>query len=60
MKIKKASLLEKAKEMGIKGLSKSTKTDIIHILQTAEGNTPCFQRIPDCAIQACAYRSECI
>jgi hypothetical protein len=60
MSLKKASLLDKAKEMGIKGLSKKTKPEIIHILQTAEGNAPCFKNIPDCAIQECMYRSECI
>jgi len=60
MKITKASLLEKAKQMGTKGLSKKTKPEIIHILQAAEGNAPCFQQIPDCTIQECMYRSECL
>ena len=58
--IAKVSLLEKAKEMGLKGLSKKSKPEIIHELQTAEGNVPCFGRIPDCGIVECLYRSECI
>jgi len=56
----KTALLEKAREMGLKGLSNKSKPDIIHALQTAEGNSPCFQRIPDCGIQECIYRGECI
>jgi len=46
--------------MGVKGVSKKTKPEIIHILQTSEGNTPCFQQIPTCGIQECAYRAECV
>ncbi len=58
--ITKTALLEKAKVMGVKGLSKKSKPEIIHAIQIAEGNSPCFQQIPDCAIQDCLYRSECI
>lgn len=58
--ITKLALLEKAREMELKGLSSKSKPDIIHALQVAEGNSPCFQRIPDCGIQECVYRSECI
>lgn len=60
MKITKSSLLQKAKEIGRKGLSNMGKADIIHALQVAEGNSPCFHRIPDCGVQDCIYRSECI
>jgi len=58
--ITKTALLEKAKELGLKGLSKKEKAEIIHALQEAEGNAPCFGRIPDCGIVECLYRSECI
>ena len=58
--ITKAELLDRAKEMGIKGVSKRSKPELIHVLQVAEGNNPCFQQIPDCAITDCLYRSECI
>lgn len=44
----RSALTQKAKEMGLKGLSNMSKPDIIHALQVAEGNVPCFQRIPDC------------
>lgn len=56
----KSALLEKGKEMGLKGLSSMSKPDLIHALQIAEGNVPCFQRIPDCGIQECLYRGDCI
>ena len=58
--ITKTTLLEKAKSMGLKGLSNKAKPEIIHALQIAEGNAPCFKQIPDCAIEACIYRGECI
>ncbi len=60
MKITKTALLARAKELGVKGVSKKTKPEIIHLLQTSEGNSPCFQQIPTCGIQACAYRAECV
>ncbi|RMH60118.1 MAG: hypothetical protein D6678_06545 [Zetaproteobacteria bacterium] len=59
-KVTRKALLARAKVMGLKGLSKKRKHEIIHALQLAEGNTDCFQRIPDCAIADCLYRAECI
>ena len=58
--ITKTALIEKAKALEVKGLSKMNKTELIHAIQVAEGNAPCFQQIPDCAIEACLYRGECI
>lgn len=58
--ITKAELLETAKEKGLKGLGNKGKPEIIHALQEAEGNAPCFGRIPDCGIVECLYRGECI
>jgi len=58
--ITKTALLATAKQMGVKGLSNKSKTEMIHAIQVAEGNSPCFRQIPDCAIEACLYRSECI
>jgi len=60
MKITKTALLATAKNLGVKGVSKKTKPEIIHLLQSSEGNTPCFQQIPTCAIQECMYRAECV
>lgn len=60
MKITRNALLAKTREMGIRGVSKKTKREIIHILQTEEGNAPCFGRIPDCGITDCLYRAECV
>jgi len=59
MKITKTALLEKAKDLSVKGISKKTKPEIIRALQSAEGNNPCFQQISNCGIQECLYRSEC-
>jgi len=56
----KVALLETAKELGLKGLSKKSKPEIIHAIQSGEGNSPCFQKIPDCGIHDCRYRSECV
>jgi len=58
--ITKNALMEKAREMGLKGLSKKKKHEVIHVIQLAEGNTDCFRRIPDCAIEDCLYRAECV
>jgi len=58
--LSKTVLLAQAKELGVKGLSKKSKPEIIHALQEAEGNAPCFGRIPDCGIMNCLYRGECI
>ncbi len=60
MKITKAALLARARGMGIRGVSKKTKPEIIHILQASEGNSPCFGQIPNCGIEECMYRPECV
>jgi len=58
--VTRKELLARAKAMRLSGLSKKKKHEIIHALQLAEGNTDCFQRIPDCAIEDCLYRAECV
>ncbi len=58
-KISKKTLLENAKSFNIKGASGMKKTDLIHALQTAEGNSPCFLTISNCSVEPCLYRSEC-
>jgi hypothetical protein len=54
-----AEVREKAKELGIKP-GRMRKADLIHAIQTAEGNTPCFQTgVDDCGESDCCWRDEC-
>jgi len=57
--VTKKELLEKASEIGLKGVTKLRKPELIHSIQIAEGNTDCFTRISNCAVTPCLYRSEC-
>ena len=58
-KITKQALLEHAKPFKIKGASKMKKTELIHAIQIAEGNSPCFLTINNCGVNPCLYRGEC-
>jgi len=57
--VTKKELLEKASGIGLKGVSKLRKPELIHTIQIAEGNTDCFSRISNCAVSPCLYRGEC-
>ena len=58
-KITKKELLENARPFGIKGAAKMQKNDLVHAIQIAEGNNPCFLTISDCSVSPCLYRAEC-
>jgi len=58
-KITKKELTGKASGLNLKGAAKLRKTDLIHAIQIAEGNTDCFARISNCAVSPCLYRAEC-
>ncbi|PJA32614.1 MAG: hypothetical protein CO187_03355 [Zetaproteobacteria bacterium CG_4_9_14_3_um_filter_53_7] len=58
-KLKKSELLTMAGDLGLKGLSKYKKGELIHAIQVAEGNAPCFMTISNCAVSPCLFRSEC-
>jgi len=58
-KITKKDLTTKAVELNLKGAAKLRKPELIHAIQIAEGNTDCFARIPDCAVNPCLYRADC-
>ncbi|MBI3794758.1 MAG: SAP domain-containing protein [Nitrospinae bacterium] len=50
-----------AKSLGISappGLKK--KDDLIHSIQTSEGNSACFKNIPDCALGNCKWHADCV
>lgn len=57
--ITKKELLEKASAIGLKGVAKLRKPELIHTIQIAEGNTDCFGRITNCDVTQCLYYSEC-
>ena len=59
-KITKKTLTDIARGLGIKNAAKTPKVDLIHAIQTAEGNVACFGRIPDCTVSPCLFRGECI
>lgn len=58
-KVTKKQLLEMASDLSIKGAAKLNKAALIHEIQIAEGNAPCFQTITNCAVTPCMYRAEC-
>ncbi|OIO68481.1 MAG: hypothetical protein COW19_01050 [Zetaproteobacteria bacterium CG12_big_fil_rev_8_21_14_0_65_55_1124] len=59
-KLTKKDLTDLARELGIKNAAKAKKEDLIHAIQTAEGNDACFGRIPNCAVTPCLFRADCI
>lgn len=58
-KMTKKVLLAKASGLGLKGVSRLKKHDLIHAIQTAEGNEPCFGKIKPCGELKCAFAAEC-
>ena len=49
-----------AKKMGLQ-VNKMKKTDMVRYIQSAEGNTPCFQSgLTSCDQQNCCWRSDCM
>jgi len=58
-KTTKKELLALAKPLAIKGASKLKKEDLIHAIQIAEGNSPCFLTITNCTVTPCMFRAEC-
>lgn len=49
-----------AMKQGVKNISTLKKDELIRALQAAEGNSPCFQRIPDCGQGDCLFRGDCL
>ncbi len=58
-KTTKKGLLTHSKPLNIKGAAKMKKTDLIHAIQIAEGNDPCFFTINNCSVSPCLSRAEC-
>lgn len=52
---------EHAKALGITPVPKfKKKEDLIHAIQLAEGNTDCFNKIPDCTLNNCKWFKDCV
>ncbi|MEJ2201448.1 MAG: Rho termination factor N-terminal domain-containing protein [Desulfuromonadaceae bacterium] len=49
-----------AKEQGIK-VGRLKKTELVHAIQQAEGNFPCFVtgQVESCGQQECLWREDC-
>jgi len=50
---------EKARTMGVKNITRFNKEKLIRIIQSSEGNSPCFKEINDCWEFGCLWREEC-
>ena len=50
-----------AKKMGIQ-VGKMKKVDLVRSIQSAEGNTPCYQTgaLSSCGQENCCWRSDCL
>jgi len=54
-------LKTKARKMNVPNVNKlRKKNSLIWAIQEAEGNDACFSKIPDCTVEECCFRSECI
>lgn len=49
-----------ARQNGVNNIGKMKKDELIRAVQTAEGNAPCFGRIPDCGQSDCLFRGDCL
>ena len=58
--MKMTEVKEKAKSLGISP-GKMKKADLIHAIQSTEGNFPCFKTgLPSCDQYNCCWRSDCL
>lgn len=59
--MKMGEIRSKAKELGVKAKASIKKDDLIHVIQAAEGNFPCFKTANDyCDQSGCCFRSMCL
>ena len=60
-KMKITEIRKKAQGMGIKP-QKMKKRELIHMIQKAENNTPCFgyAKDNDCPYSDCCFRKDCL
>lgn len=55
-------ILEMASDLGIKGVSRMKKAEIVRAIQKHEGNFPCFGTAFDghCDQTDCLWRGDCV
>lgn len=54
-------ILEMAAELGLKGVSRMKKADLIRTIQAHEGNFPCFGTADGhCDQMSCLWRADCL
>jgi len=59
--MKLSEIQKKARELGIKNVNKSSKSDLIKAIQKKEGNFDCFGTAVDyCDRVECCWRSDCL
>jgi len=56
--MKITEIRKKARRAGVKTNGK--KADLIHRIQEAEGNNPCFGTRDRCGETACCWREDCL
>ena len=49
-----------ARQKGLSNINRMKKAELIRAVQTAEGNSPCYQRISDCGQMDCLFRGDCL
>ena len=56
-----ANIKKKAKDMGMNKLGKMSKTDLIHAIQSTEGNNACYAQNKDnsCSQAECCFMDDC-
>jgi hypothetical protein len=58
--MKITQIKQKAKNLGINP-GKMNKTDLIHAIQCAEGNSPCYASGQTwCQYEDCCFRADCL
>jgi hypothetical protein len=53
------TIREKARDAGLRNITRFKKEHLIRAIQTNEGNTPCFKGIPACGEHRCLWREDC-
>ena len=58
--MKMTDIRKRAKDLGLKTQGFG-KVDLIHAIQTSEGNTPCYATgRKECDQMACSWREDCL
>ncbi len=50
---------QKARDVGVKNITRHRKESLIRAIQENEGNAPCYRNISGCGEVMCLWRQEC-